>query len=215
MAFKIDRDALGEWLQSKLDEHVRPEVQALVRRGNITLSEWKEFRGNSWEFEHMYCALDDEAFVYAVEHNLANCAPRERPCASYDETCTSILAPELLRRFKSRAERAAPVERTPETVLRAMLRAYEKATHDACVLYFKTTDPREERTWQDRARQLHRQCEVIRRESAAVCAGHQAPVGFDAPGELAVQPTRILADYEARLRGVRPLDAPPSETDHG
>ena len=63
-------DKIAEYLQAKLDEHVRPEVQALVKRGNITLEEWMTFRGNSWEFEHMYCALDDEAFAYAVEHTL-------------------------------------------------------------------------------------------------------------------------------------------------
>lgn len=98
MAFN-GQEAMRAFIQAKLDEHVRPEVQAIVKRGNITLAEWQEMRGNSWEFEHMYTSLDDEAFAYAVEHNLKNCAQRERPCVTYDEACTNILAPELLKRF--------------------------------------------------------------------------------------------------------------------
>jgi hypothetical protein len=99
MAFKGSKK-IRKFMQAKFNEHVRPEVQELVKRGNITLEEWTSFRGNSWEFEHMYCALNDEAFAYVVEHNLKNCVRRDRLCLTYDEACTNILTPELLRRFR-------------------------------------------------------------------------------------------------------------------
>ena len=57
----------GTWLKdrarSQLDDHVRPEVQALVRRGNVTAAEVAEMRCNSWEWEALTLAMDDEAFV--------------------------------------------------------------------------------------------------------------------------------------------------------
>lgn len=106
--------------------------------------------------------------------------------------------------------RLPPVDRTPEVVLRAMLRAYEAATFDACLAYFRAEDSgsHEERARHERARFLHRQCDVIRREAAGVAAGYPDPVDFDAAGETS---ERLMADYEARLRGDRPLDAPPME----
>jgi hypothetical protein len=87
------------------NENIRPEVAALAARGNVTLAEWKEFRGNSWEFEALYCKLDDEAFAYAGEHALGNSwFERTRPWKSYNELLMGQLAPELLRRFNERLE---------------------------------------------------------------------------------------------------------------
>lgn len=58
---------LGKWLASKaqsdLDEHVRPEIQALAKRGNVTPAEVAELRINSWEWEHLIPAMNDEAFI--------------------------------------------------------------------------------------------------------------------------------------------------------
>lgn len=94
-------DAISRLYQSRLDEHVRPEIQALVKRGHITLDEYKNLRCNSWEWDHVHGALDDEALVYAVEHNLKNCFPKSHPCTTYSDSLAAIFAPELLRRFKA------------------------------------------------------------------------------------------------------------------
>lgn len=87
--------------QRGLDEHVRPDVQALAKRGNVTLTEVRTLRCNSWEWEHLYLAMTDEAFVDSVAHALRNCARAPSPCSTYDEAVSNLLAPELLRRFEA------------------------------------------------------------------------------------------------------------------
>lgn len=102
-------------------------------------------------------------------------------------------------------------ERTPEMVLRAMLLAYEWATFAACVSYSQADkDTPREAALHERARFLHRQCEVIRREAAGVAAGYPDPVGFDVWGEKPAGSDLLMADYAARLAGTTPLDAPPA-----
>ena len=95
---------IGKWLaqkvQADLDEHVRPEIQALVKRGNVTPAETAELHCNSWEWEHLTPAMNDEAFVARVEHALANCGHLKRPFTTYNEAVEGLYAPELLRRFK-------------------------------------------------------------------------------------------------------------------
>lgn len=95
---------LSDWLtqqaQDTLDEHVRPEIQALAKRGNVTPAELAELRCNSWEREHLVPAMTDEAFVTDMEHVMANCGLRKRPYVVYDEAVVGLHAPELLRRFK-------------------------------------------------------------------------------------------------------------------
>lgn len=127
-----------------------------------------------------------------------------RRVAAAAERALEILSPVVV----AMVEPPAP---TPETVLRAMLAAYERDTYSACLDYFKTTDPFEERAHNKRARLLHLQCDVIRREAAGVAAGHPDPVSFDAPIHDVIYPDRLMADYEARLAGKVPLDAPPAD----
>ena len=91
---------LYELYQRQLNQHVKPEIQALAKRGEVTLAEVVELRCNSWEWEHLYPAMTDEAFEHTVSHALANCGNVSSPCASYDEAVTGLLAPELLRRFR-------------------------------------------------------------------------------------------------------------------
>jgi hypothetical protein len=96
---------LVEHVQLDMDAHVRPEIQELVKRGNITASDIKELRCNSWEWEAIIPKLDNQAFVERMEHALANCGTaRRRPYASYNEAVEGMYAPELLRRFKLTAD---------------------------------------------------------------------------------------------------------------
>lgn len=99
-ARSIER-TLREHYQRKLDEHVRPEIQSLTTRGNVTLTEVAALRCNSWEWEHLYPAMTDEAFAESVQHSLNNCARGPSPCRSYDEAVVNVFAPELLRRFQA------------------------------------------------------------------------------------------------------------------
>lgn len=96
MAFK----GIAEANQRRLDEHVRKEIQELAKRGNITLAELEEFRGNSWEHEHIVPVLDDEAFLKHAEHMLNNCRfDNSRPYRSYNEAVMGMMMPELIKRF--------------------------------------------------------------------------------------------------------------------
>jgi hypothetical protein len=103
---------IEEWLkqeaQKDRDEHVRPEVQALVKPGNITSTEAARLRCNSWEWEEIYLAMDDESFVRAMEHALSNSSRNRQPFGSYDEAVQDFYAPELLRRFKEKHIRERP-----------------------------------------------------------------------------------------------------------
>jgi len=111
---------------------------------------------------------------------------------------TEVLEHVLAERRSALATKA---ERTPEVVLRAMLRAYEAAALEAEIAYFSTDD---DDRWADvRRKDVTRWCEDVRGELAAMIAdNHQR---FD-------WPQCVHLDYEARLRGERPLDAPPMET---
>lgn len=95
---------IASWLaqkaQESLDEHIRPEIQALAKRGNITPVEVAEIRCNSWEWEHLIPAMNDEAFVAYMENAIKNCGWHKRPYGSYNEAVEGLYAPELLRRFK-------------------------------------------------------------------------------------------------------------------
>ena len=81
---------------------IRPEIRALIERGNVTPAEIKSLRCNSWEWEALVPAMNDEALTNAIEHALVNCERHRRPFATYDQSVTSLYTPELLRRFKSR-----------------------------------------------------------------------------------------------------------------
>jgi hypothetical protein len=96
----------------------------------------------------------------------------------------------------------APVERTPEVVLRAMLRAYEPVALEAEEASLRSSKDDDE---------AHRLAWL------AGCAIDDVTNLRSSLARLRVKwweprlPTRLAADYEARLRGDRPLDAPPGE----
>jgi hypothetical protein len=97
---------LDDWLQREANEHVRPEIRALVQRGRVTSAEVAALRCNSWEWEALLPAMTDEAFEARVEHCLKNCSPARSPAGSYDEAAYAVYLPELLKRLK-RARAAA------------------------------------------------------------------------------------------------------------
>ncbi len=100
-----------------------------------------------------------------------------------------------------RAEWFAEPERTPEVVLRAMLAAYERAALEAAILRFGNKEARA------LVAALNADERVMHMRDA--CAAHIA--GDEAGGLRRLQRWGLRADYEARLSGARPLNAPPME----
>ena len=114
-----------EWLrrraQAERDEHIRPEIQELVRRGNITPAELAELRCNSWEWEALIPALSDEAFVERMQHSIDNCFVRHgRPFVTYNDAVQGLWAPELLKRFASASRAARDYAETIDNVRQAL-----------------------------------------------------------------------------------------------
>ena len=105
-----------------------------------------------------------------------------------------------------RVERAAPDAHqspTPEVVLRAMLRAYTEAGLAAEVAYFAAGDnSAEERAAEGRMDMIDWGIAVVRERLARL---------LSRPDDLCDMGVVITADYKARLRGDRPLDALPLE----
>lgn len=96
MTFMDDFDGLDE----NSTDRIRPAIKNLIERGNITPSELEEIRCNSWEWEAIVPALNDEAFVVQMQRALENCfTSRERPFITYNQAVEGLYAPELLRRF--------------------------------------------------------------------------------------------------------------------
>lgn len=89
--------------------------------------------------------------------------------------------------------RLPPVERTPETVLRSMLRVYEAAELDAVM---RGVGGEMVACFRGRIQDI--------REALACHVVHGAD-----PSIHCVMHVLVSRDYEARLRGDRPLDAPP------
>ena len=79
---------------------VREDDEALAKRGNVTPAEVADLHINSWEWEHLVPAMDDEAFIARMEHSIKNCGWHKRPFGNYNEAVEGLYAPELLRRFK-------------------------------------------------------------------------------------------------------------------
>ncbi len=97
-------------LDETSDERIRPEIQNLIRRGNVPPAELSEIRCNSWEWEALVPVLSDEALMKRMQHALDNCfTTTKRPFRTYNQAIEGLWAPELLRRFKlaiSRVEEA-------------------------------------------------------------------------------------------------------------
>jgi len=110
-----------------VSEHVRDEIKKLVERGNVTASELEELRCNSWEWEALVPALNDEAFVKQMQHAIDNCFVfRKRPFSTYNDAVEGLYAPELLRRFQAAAREARAFAETIDNVREAL---GQEATH--------------------------------------------------------------------------------------
>lgn len=107
--------------------HIRPETQALINRGNITLEEYRSFVGNSYEFEAMVPALDGEAFTYYVNHVVSNCSvdPR-RPASTYNDAAILVIIPELLRRLENLQNRTILIDEQVPSMSKMLREHYEE-----------------------------------------------------------------------------------------
>lgn len=152
------------------------------------------------------CATPDPE-ARAIYADLQAMRDRPLPCGHKIEdliggTDPTTGKPEVTKCGQCLADKQAEREaapRTPETVLRAMLRAYEAAAFDAMAAYYRAEDGESE--WA-RSDQLDDFVDELRVETAHLVAGYKGP-------DL-TYPT-VIADYEARLAGTRPLNAPPLE----
>jgi hypothetical protein len=103
------------------EDRVDPKIRALVARGKITLTEINELRCNSWEWEAIIPALDDEAFVDRMQYALNNCfTSKSRPFSTYNDAVEGLYTPELLRRFKAAIEDARRLETAVERIRGAL-----------------------------------------------------------------------------------------------
>jgi len=81
---------------------MKPEVEALIARGNVTLAELQELRCNSEEWRLLVPALDNKAFIYKLEHCIENCG--RRALGTYDEALQVLYGPEAVKRLKALEE---------------------------------------------------------------------------------------------------------------
>lgn len=88
---------------------IRPEIQALVAKGNISLNIYKELRMNSYERWIVYPALSNRALAYAISEHLKQVAPFGKLPSTYEETCLHVLLPLLLARFEKSMVAQVPI----------------------------------------------------------------------------------------------------------
>ena len=89
----------------------RPEVTALIERGNVTAEEILSLSCTYSEWVTLVPAMTDEAFADRVEQALRN--PQGEPIGS-------VYAPELLRRFKGTARAARVYAESLDNVREAL-----------------------------------------------------------------------------------------------
>lgn len=83
-----------------MSENIRPELQKLIDRGNVTLDEIKELRCNSWEWDALVPAMSDDALLDRMQYAIDNCARgRVKPSLVYEDWVIGVFAPELMKRL--------------------------------------------------------------------------------------------------------------------
>lgn len=96
---------LAEKRREQFMEHVSPKVkERLENPEEITLAEWKEFRGNSYERKLLHKKLSNEAFIYLLEYCMGQAGYSEygqfELSKCYNDAVTNELVPEMIKRFK-------------------------------------------------------------------------------------------------------------------
>ena len=77
-------------------KEMRPHIQALIDRGNVTLDEYNSTIANNSEWKALTSALTDEAFIAIFDAWV-------RECNTYRVgTMLPIYGPEIVRRFKEK-----------------------------------------------------------------------------------------------------------------
>jgi hypothetical protein len=90
----------AEQVRAEWNSHIKPEIRALIERGNITIPEWENLRMNSWEQEEIVPAMSDELLARVIRHTLKNCNWRRKPATTYDEAL-QLYAEEAARRLEA------------------------------------------------------------------------------------------------------------------
>lgn len=88
--------------QAERDEHVRPEIQALIARGDVTSEEFKKFGFtlNWYEKPVLIAALSDEAFLSEVPDPDSS-FPGDKDRLGFNVAFEACWGTESLKRFKS------------------------------------------------------------------------------------------------------------------
>ena len=80
---------------------IRPHIKELIARGNLTASEIRKLNVNSWEWEALVPAMDDDCFFQNYEYCKSNTqTDRARPNLTYNDAMCNLWADEVIRRFK-------------------------------------------------------------------------------------------------------------------
>lgn len=172
--------AVGDvfWLDGNVDSHGQLEV------------------GNG-PFKVLYVARFDAPHSDTIDVIIAS--GRDKEIVQFKNTDQGP----MLGLCRHRVSGEPPAERTPETVLRAMLKAYAGALPDA-YLVFARAAPSSTRQMAAKQRQdfLERAVALLGFWTGDTILTGGPPVIFNNP---------LRVDYESRMSGTRPLDAPPLE----
>lgn len=79
--------------------NIRPDIQALCDRGNITVEEYESLQCNGDEWRLVQEHLSPEALIHAARHCLKNCGTPLR-IFNYEHALVAILAPQLVRHLE-------------------------------------------------------------------------------------------------------------------
>ena len=88
----------------------KPEVKALLERGDVTLDDIKNLRCNSLEWHALQLKMTDKAFLDRMHHAMAN-SHIDLRLTTYNDAVIGHFAPELMRRFEALVELRLAVKR--------------------------------------------------------------------------------------------------------
>lgn len=92
---------------------IKPEIAALIKRGNVTVEEMRNLRANSYEWESLTPALSNEALIERTNQAIDNCPRAHVPAQSYTEAVHAVFAPELIKRMQALQDRVKQSDNDP------------------------------------------------------------------------------------------------------